>query len=142
MITETEKRRNHRHDTKDVAIDVRFDDLIAHETEYLNNIGSGGLSFRSKTPLDIGSLIKITIPLDRPVFEAEGRIVSFKKNGDHFDVGVEFIGQKDAMRIKMAEQICIIEEYKKELCDKLGKEISGEEAALEWIKKFADKFND
>lgn len=138
----TEKRKTQRYDTKAVAIDVRFGDLIAHESEYLNNISSGGLSFRSNDPLSIGSILKIKIPLDRPVFEAEARIVSCKKNEEHFDIGVEFIGQKDALRIKMAEQVCLIEEYKKELCDKLGKPISGEEAALEWIKNFAAKFKD
>jgi len=138
----TEKRKNNRYNAKDIPIEVRFGDLVAHETDYINNIGSGGLSFRSKTPLDIGILIKIKIPLNRPVFEAEARVVGCKKNYEHFDIGVEFTGQKDALRIKMAEQICLIEEYKKELCDKLGKPVSGEEAALDWIKKFADKFND
>jgi len=138
----TEKRGNQRYSTKDVAIDVRFGDLIAHETDYLNNISSGGLSFRSNNQLNISTLMKIKIPLNRPVFEAEARVVGCQKNCEHFDIDVEFIGKKDAMRIKMAEQVCLIEEYKKELYDKSGKTVSGEEAALEWIKKFADKFKD
>ena len=40
----------------------------------------------------------------------------------------------------MIEQICHIEKYKKVLCTKSGKTVTGEEAALDWIKKYAKYF--
>jgi hypothetical protein len=40
----------------------------------------------------------------------------------------------------MLEQICHIELYKKELRKKKGRKVTGEEAAIEWITNYADKF--
>jgi hypothetical protein len=40
----------------------------------------------------------------------------------------------------MAEQICRIEEYKKEIREKEGRLLDGTDAALEWIRKYAKDF--
>ncbi len=40
----------------------------------------------------------------------------------------------------MLEQICYMEEYKKEILDKDGRVLTSEEAAIEWITKFAAEF--
>ena len=40
----------------------------------------------------------------------------------------------------MVEQVCHIEQYKKEVLKNEGQGLSGEEAAVEWITKYAKDF--
>jgi hypothetical protein len=40
----------------------------------------------------------------------------------------------------MIEQICYIEEYKKDVLESEGRILTGREAAIEWIAKHADSF--
>lgn len=139
------RRRHVRHEA-DIPIEVWLGDLVANNKEYLNNISFGGLSFRSHSQVPIKTIIKIRIPLVRPVFEANAEVKWCQPNKAEtgvFDVGVEFISaatDKDKFRIRMLEQICHIETYKHEVKESQGRCLSGEEAALEWISKFADKF--
>jgi len=142
---ENNRRKYERHEA-DIPIEVRLSDLVAHNKEYLNNISFGGLSFRSHSNVAPKTIIKIRIPLVRPVFEANAEVKWCNQNKTEagiFDVGVEFISgatDKEKFRIRMLEQICHIEAYKREIRESKGRSISGEDAALEWIAKFADKF--
>lgn len=124
----------------DIPIEIQFEDIVADKVEYLNNIGLGGLSFRSIKEVKIGSALRIKIPLVKPIFETVGRVVWCRKNGDIFDIGVKFVVPDDAYRARMVEQVCYIEHYKKEILDKEHRKISGQEAAIEWIQKYAKKF--
>ncbi|MGA2090099.1 MAG: PilZ domain-containing protein [Endomicrobiales bacterium] len=140
--SESEKRKYIRH-SADMPIEIKLQDLVTHRTEYLNEISFGGLSFRSSIPVPIDTVIDIRIPLVRPVFSTTGKVVWCRPNANDktvFDIGVQFIGPKDSFKIRMLEQICHIENYKKELCKKTGQPVTGEQAALEWIRKYADKF--
>jgi hypothetical protein len=40
----------------------------------------------------------------------------------------------------MVEQVCHIEQYKADVLKKEGRELTGEEAAKEWILKYAKDF--
>jgi hypothetical protein len=139
MNNNTPKRRFIRH-CADLPIEIMMSSLVTHKKEYLNDIGQGGLSFKSQAPLANGTIIEIRIPLTRPVFCAQGKVVWCKKNIDYYDVGIEFVGNKDPFKIRMVEQICHIENYKREIREKEGRILTGEQAALEWIRKYADKF--
>jgi hypothetical protein len=44
------------------------------------------------------------------------------------------------MKPLLVEQVCHIEQYKKEVFLKEGRLLSGDEAAAEWIEKFANQF--
>ena len=124
----------------DIPIEIHPEDLSSHKEEYLNNISPGGLSFRSQIPLREGAAIRIKIPHVKPAFEARGKVVWCRKENEHFDVGIEFIETGDAFKARMVEQICRIENYKKEIYEKEGRQLSGKEAAMEWISKYAGKF--
>lgn len=137
------ERRGHARHAADMPIEVRLQDIVTHRTEYLNEISFGGLSFRSHTPLDAGTRVDIRIPLVRPVFHATGRVIWCRPSAADpaaYDVGVEFTGARDNFRVRMLEQICHIENFKKELASQTGKPVTGEQAALEWIRRYADKF--
>ena len=123
-----------------MPVQISLGDVVAHRTEYLNNISFGGLSFRSGIPVEKGTRIKIKIPLVRPIFEADGKVIWCRKGDGTFDVGVKFISPGDNFKIRMLEQVCHIQSYKTEVYEKEKRVLTGEQAALEWIKKYADKF--
>jgi PilZ domain len=137
--SEKESRKFIRHDAA-LPIEISLGDIVAHKKEYLNNISFGGLSFKSREEVKIGTVINVRIPLVRPMFEAKGKVTWCVKNDKHFDVGVQFVTPADDFKVRMLEQICHIEVYKKELRKKQGRRVTGEQAAIEWISKYADKF--
>ena len=128
-----------RHPT-DITIEYDLADVVSNKQEYLNNISKGGLSFRSKANIEIGSIIMIHIPIRKPVFEEKGIVVWCYKNNEVYDVGVQFQNEISEFRIRMIEQICHIEHYKLDILEKEGRTLSGKDAAAEWIKKYAKDF--
>lgn len=40
----------------------------------------------------------------------------------------------------MAAQVCRIRQYRQEVFEKEGRQLSYDEAALEWIERFAERF--
>jgi hypothetical protein len=133
------KRKSSRHEAG-IPIEISMGDLVVNSKEYLKNISVGGLCFKSNVFVKPATPVRIKVPLVHPIFESMSQVIWCKRNGDVYDVGVEFAGPKDLFKIRMLEQICDIEEYKKYALEKEGRVLSSEEAALEWIGKFADKF--
>lgn len=132
-------RRYIRHPS-DIPIEFHLAELAVRDCEYLNNISYGGLSFRSQSKVPVGAVISVRIPLVAPEFEARGRVSWCRRRGDQYDVGVEFIDPEEAFHSRMVEQICHIEHYKKEILEREGRQLTGEEAALEWIRRYAASF--
>ena len=124
----------------DIPIQYHIKDVVADREEYLKNVSEGGICLRSNVFLKPGAVIVIEIPLLDPIFKAEGRIVWCNKKNDDYETGVEFILREDQRRLRMVEQVCYIEHYKREVFQKEGRKLSGEEAAIEWIRKFAKDF--
>ena len=124
----------------DIPIEYDLEEVVAEKREYLNDISKGGLSFKSNRHINTGSLIQIRIPIREPVFEAEGVVVWCRKNNGYYDVGVEFRDLHAGFGLRMVEQVCHIEQYKKDVLKNEGRELSGEEAAVEWITKYAKDF--
>ena len=112
---------------------------IAHYTN-LKDISEGGLSFTSPIAVEPGSTISITIPLTQSPFTAKGVVRWCKRIENSFYVGVQFNDEYSKFNVRMVEQICHIEAYQKEVYQKEGRELSLQEAALEWIKKFSTQF--
>lgn len=117
--------------------------IIRDENRYrqpLQDISIGGLRCRCDEALAIGTVIKIVIDLVRPALEISGKVVWCRAIDTSYELGIEYRGEQDVYRLRMVEQICHIEHYKKEVLTREGRAISSEQAANEWISKFADKF--
>ena len=71
---------------------------------------------------------------------AEKKAARASKLDSYRDLIVQFLDQDDSFRARMVEQVCHIEHYKAEVREKEGRAISGEEAAQEWIRKYAKDF--
>ena len=132
-------RRYIRHPS-DIPIEFSVAETSKGERDELINISYGGLSFQSHMPLDHGAIMDIKISLVQPPLEARVQVKWCRKHGDIYDIGVSFIDLEEAYRTRMVEQICHIEHYKREVLEKEGRELSGEQAAMEWISRFAETF--
>ena len=137
--THTNPRRFIRH-TADVPIEVRAVPGSTAVLQQGTNISEGGLAFVSDACLDAEGTIEVRIPEVDPPFEAHARVVWCRPEGDRYLVGVQFLDAKDEFKARMVEQVCTIEKYRKDVREQEGRELDAQEAAAEWIQKYAGRF--
>jgi hypothetical protein len=125
----------------EIPIEAKRSYKLAYNLLHLHNISLGGLAFKSAIAWTPGTVISIRVPLIDPNFETFGKVVWCKKQQEdtNFDVGVEFMQANDAFRARMVEQVCQIEQYKRRL-EQQGRKVSIDEAAMEWINRYAADF--
>lgn len=120
---------------------TKQDGEVTSKINTLSNVSFGGVSCLCEKPVEKGSLVKMKVECIDPGFEINGRAVWCKPNNDIYEVGIEFIVSKNKMfLLRMVEQICHIEHYRNELIHNEGREITSEEATMEWIEKYAGNF--
>ena len=125
----------------DIPIEVRYNPEHDFEFQTTQNVSYGGLSFCSNKPIELGEFISLRISCLQPVFEVgEAQVVWCHKSGERYVIGVEFHDPDDAFRVRIVEQICQIEHYKKEVELNEGRKLTTEEAAKEWISRYASSF--
>ncbi|MFL0809791.1 MAG: PilZ domain-containing protein [Agarilytica sp.] len=131
-------RRFIRHPS-DIPIAYSLDEAPKH-SDRLRDVGRGGLCFVSEAPVKEGSSIHIRIGLDRKPFEADGTVAWCRRERDAYAVGVEFNDQSTQFSVRMIEQICHIEHYRFEMFEAEGRDLTSDEAAKEWVEKYAADF--
>jgi hypothetical protein len=105
------------------------------------DVAMGGLSFHSEDRIETGTVLTMRITLVQPVFEAVGKVVWCRRRPARgFHVGVRFLDPEAAGRIRMVEQICHIEDYRKLVAETEGRSLSSNDAAREWIERYAADF--
>jgi len=123
-----------------VTLDLVEDDGEETADETLTNVSLGGLSFISKQPFEIDQKVRVSIPLLKQDTNLLGTVVWCEKTTENYEIGIEFEGSKDLFRLRMIEQICHIEHYRKEIKVVEGRELSTAQAAKEWISLYARDF--
>jgi len=126
-----------RHPT-DIPIEVRLH--RANEVCPMRNIGGGGLCFELEHPVPKGSTLHIRIPIRNEPFEADGVVVWCKRQNGHYEVGVRFSEEGSGFAVRMVEQVCHIEHYRRQALELEGRYLSREDAAREWIARYAADF--
>jgi hypothetical protein len=122
-------------------IEHRFvDSDEPQEKNYARNVSEGGLCFHSKTYIAPDQVIQIDIPIGETPFQFLCQVSWCNITGDGFEVGVKFENKDSEFTMRLVEQACYIEEYRKEVALKEGRELTEEEAATEWIDKYAQSF--
>jgi len=104
------------------------------------SLSEGGLSCEVGDLIEIGCKVNIYIPSVSPPYHGVGEVVWCRPKGDHFEVGVNFTDAEEAFRSRMVQQACQIEHYKKLVFEKEGRVLNGEQAAQEWIEKYAGEY--
>ena len=125
----------------DIPIQVQVASASPHiAAQRLTNVSHGGLAFESPEPIVNGTIIQMRIDVVTPGFEAQGIVTHCQEETDHYIIGLQFISRDDLFVARMVEQICHIEHYKREVAQREGRKLSGQQAAKEWIAKYAASF--
>ena len=136
----TKDTREYLRHTVDVPLEVSTVPSAPRATRQGVNLSYGGLSFLMEECLDTGSIIHLRIPTIDPPFDANARVVWCRPEGEAWLVGVEFLDSTHAFQSRMVQQVCSIENYRKEVKQNEGRDLTPQEAAAEWITKFAGRF--
>ena len=106
----------------------------------VNNVSEGGLSFDSPVEFHINAVVKIKIPSMKPVFKVNAVVQWCRQLQGRFELGVQFLDQDDAFRVRMVEQACHISEYRKAAQQVTGRRMTWNKASMEWIEKNGGNF--
>lgn len=112
----------------------------SEQSDRLRDVSEGGVCLTSETPLKIGSTIHIEILLNGTPHGADGTVAWCRREGRAYAVGVAFRDSSTKFNMRMVEQICHIEHYRIEIEESEGRILSSEEAAREWVEKYAADF--
>jgi hypothetical protein len=125
----------------DVPIEIRTSRAAPRRALHTSDVSLGGLAVRSETPVPAGSVIEVRISHVQPPFEAHARVAWCHpgRDGTH-ELGLEFLDAEDAFLARMVEQVCYIEDYRASVAREEGRQLTSDEAAREWIAKYAATF--
>ncbi len=140
MSREKDERGFVRH-TVEVPLEISTVEAAAARTASRGiNVSHGGLAFLLDECIDIDRVVHLRIPTVRPAFEADARVVWCRPESGRYLVGVCFLDATHAFQSRMVEQVCAIEQYRAEIRAREGRILTTQEAAAEWIEKYARRF--
>lgn len=131
-------RRYIRHPS-DMPIDYRVMGGM-NGVERLRNVSAGGLCFVTQQPVSLGENVHVSIRLGDEAFEAEGQVAWCQGVNGHHEIGLSFRDAATVFAVRMVEQLCYIEQYRQHVRHTEARELSSEEAAEEWIGRYAADF--
>lgn len=108
------------------------------------NISEGGLLFLSKHKAHPGKIIVLKMPLMNRLYKVSAKVVHVNEDAENpklYNIGVSFYRFSDAFKVKLIEQVYLIDEYRSLRSLQLGREISFKEASKEWIRRYSKKFS-
>lgn len=132
-----ERRQFYRH-PMDVPIQV-FPGKEQTEQAPMSDLSAGGMAFITNVFIESGAMLTIRIPYVEPAFEARCVACWQRRVDGRFEVGVMFLDEQTAFRVRMVEQVCQIKRYHAEQ-RRAGRGLSFEQAACEWIDRYAEHF--
>jgi hypothetical protein len=116
-------------------VSIALGEVVASETRYLNNISEGGLAFDSLLPLAVGTMLRISLPVVRPLFTVQGRVAWCRAAGVKYEIGLEFLDPDTEKRQRIVALVRYVDEYRKRAAAN-GRTLSDQEATIEWLDRF------
>lgn len=139
----TDNRRATRHSTG-MPLQLAETDIKHRHAVPCANISTGGLACYAASPVPPGTAVSIDFPALPGDTSLTGTVAWCRavENVDEvFDIGVEFSADNDdSYRVRLCEQICRIERYKRDVLLDEGRFLTSDEAAAEWIAEHAAAF--
>ncbi len=123
-----------------VTLDRVQDDIDQHPCDELHNVSLGGLAFQSPEPLPTAQIVEVSFPLLDDTHSFHGKVVWSRKLNNGYEIGLQFDDSEQMYRLRMIEQICHIEHYREQVRQQEQRSITIEQAAKEWISRYADGF--
>jgi hypothetical protein len=140
-VRENPQRQFIRH-TVHVPLEVDRVDEPGTQIEVGINVSRGGLAFVATVCPAVGEILRLRISTVEPVFEARARVAWCRPEAGRFLVGVEFLDSSTAFQSRMVQQVCSIENYRMDVRHREGRALTTQEAAAEWIERYAGRFPD
>jgi len=94
------------------------------------------LSYR----INVGDMVVVNIPSVNGGVRICGRAIWLAKSACGYVIGLSFYSEDEVFRMRMIEQVCHIEAYRSKKLSSEGRRLSSEEAAAEWITRYAASF--
>jgi hypothetical protein len=105
------------------------------------DIGFGGICFRSDESVATNATITIYFPSVSGEQEVHARVVWCRQQPNRcWEIGAAFCEEYDHFRTRMVEQLFQIELYRRHVEDKEGRHLAMEDAAREWVQRYAASF--
>lgn len=105
------------------------------------NMSCGGVCCLAERPFDKGDCLTLEIDATDPPFRTVARVIWCRQmSAGQYELGVSFFTDQDAYAARMVEQICHIEDYRRSVREREGRELGFDQAAAEWISGFAKDF--
>ena len=126
----------------DIPIEYCLTDKPLCHMDSIHNVSQGGLCFHTQQAVSHKQWLHLHIPISSEHFEVDAQVKWCEpaNNREGFDVGVQFASKDQAFCARMVEQVCHIEQYKQRALKKEGRVLTGDQAAAEWIDRFAHQF--
>ncbi|WP_152909266.1 PilZ domain-containing protein [Mariprofundus ferrooxydans] len=138
-MTRQEDRRSFIRHPVEIPIQIYPQSSPLLSDVQVRDVGKGGISFRTNVALMPGAMLILAIPHVHPPFKETCTVCWSQEEADGFEVGVSFKDQQGLFKARLVEQVCQIENYRKQEVSR-GRQITPEEAAREWIAKYAVEF--
>ena len=135
-------RRHIRHVTGiPIEVNLEYHKSYKAEDDTITNVSLGGLCFIADDRLDINEPIQVRFPVLNRETLLDGKVVWCNKIDKGYEVGLEFDDPDEVERLKMIEQVRHIEQFREEVESREGRRLSGEQAAREWVSRYAGEFS-
>lgn len=102
--------------------------------------GNLGVCFESPRFIASGNMVELSVRLRGETQRFRGKVVLVRDISFGYEIGVWMASMADTARMRIVEQICHIESYLNEKRERVGETVTRENAAQEWISKFAGTF--
>lgn len=135
-------RRQVRHVTS-IPIEVSLEDHQNYQAaeDNITNLSLGGWCFVASDRLELNEAIQMRFPVLDEETLIDGKGVWCNKTTKGYEVGLEFNDPAEVERLKMIEQIRQIENFRNNRERQDGRKLSSEQAAREWISRYAGNFS-
>jgi c-di-GMP-binding flagellar brake protein YcgR len=112
-----------------------------HKAESID-VSLGGLLFLSRVKIAAGTEVNVSLPFRDKIFHIHGSVVRCEKDGSSklYYVGIKFLRVSDAFKVKLIEQLHLIEEYRCLRSIQLNRDVPLREASQEWIRRYSLQF--
>jgi hypothetical protein len=109
-----ERRKFVRHPAE-IPIEYEHSGEVSNDSQHTKNVSFGGLCFQTDRPLETGEILTVCFTTINPSYKIRGKVAWRSKNQDSFDIGIEFLDNKDAQLAKIIEEIIQIKNFQKQI---------------------------
>ncbi|AOE84910.1 pilus assembly protein PilZ [Pseudomonas sp. TCU-HL1] len=120
-------------------------ELVPRKGQYmplqrLHDISLGGVACNSARAFRRGTTLELRIPCLSDQARFSGTVAWCHKYVEDYMIGIAFTDEENMFRARMVEQICLIEQYRKQREETEGHPLAPEAVAQEWIALHAADF--